>query len=54
MSFSKKFCGKSPFKMRVGEIRKKERQLRRNDKRDRKMIENGETPPYEGNLHWFM
>ena len=55
MSFSKKFCNNSPFKyqMRVSEIRKKERQMRRDDKRNRKLIESGQPLPYEGNLPWF-
>ena len=39
--------------MRVSEIRKKERQMSRNDKRDRKLIESGQPLPYEGNLPWF-
>ena len=49
-AFKKSFCGKSPFnQMRVGEIRRKERQLRR---RDRKFAK-GKLPDYEGNLPWF-
>ena len=39
--------------MRVGEIRRKERQIRRSDRRDQKRLDKGQALPYEGNLPWF-
>ena len=53
-NFAKMFCKKSPFKQKtIGQMRRQERELRRNDKRDQKILESGGDMPYEGNLPWF-
>jgi len=49
--FQKKFCKRSPMMQKtVGEMRRQERRLKRNDKRDQKILDSGGDMPYEGSI----